>query len=136
MNLTIEKVVYGGNGLARASEGLGAIFVPFTLPGEKVEAQEIQSAGGRREAELVRVVEPSAGRTEPKCQHFGQCGGCQYQHAVYQEQLKLKRAILRESLERSGLRVLPEITIHSGEPWEYRNRIRLHITQIAGTMRV
>jgi 23S rRNA (uracil1939-C5)-methyltransferase len=68
--------------------------------------------------------------------HFGLCGGCQYQHAVYEEQLTLKRGILRESLERAGLTSLPEITIHSAEPWEYRNRIRLRVAQVEGRIRL
>ena len=136
MILQIEKVVYGGSGLARPADGSGSIFVPFTLPGETVEAQEIPASGGRREAELLRILEPSSARTGPACAHFGHCGGCHYQHAVYEEQLTLKRSILRESLERAGLTELPEITSTFAGPWGYRNRIRLRIAEVDGAPRV
>ena len=53
------------------------------------------------------------------------CGGCQYQHAEYAAQLEMKQAILRETLERGGVRAPDEIAVLAGEPWAYRNRIRL-----------
>jgi 23S rRNA (uracil1939-C5)-methyltransferase len=136
MKLFIEKVVYGGDGLARPGDGSGAIFVPFTLPGEIAEVREPSAHDSHRTAELLRVLEPSSERVEPNCIHFGECGGCHFQHANYRQQLELKRTILRESLERGGLRDLPEVTTHSAEPWGYRNRIRLRISESNGVLRV
>jgi 23S rRNA (uracil1939-C5)-methyltransferase len=136
MKLFIEKVVYGGEGLARPGDGSGAIFVPFTLPGETAEVREVSAHDSHRTAELLRVLEPSSERVEPNCIHFGECGGCHFQHANYRQQLELKRTILRESLERGGLRDLPEVTTHSAEPWGYRNRIRLRISESNGVLRV
>jgi len=135
MKLLIEKVVYRGSGLARSGDG-SSLFVPFTLPGETVEVGEPEGKSGHREAELLQVLEPSPARIEPRCIHFGECGGCSYQHARYDEQLILKSAILRESLERTGLAGLPEIIVHSAEPWEYRNRIRLRVAQSNGALRM
>lgn len=132
MKLRIEKVVYGGAGLAHPPEGEGkAVFVPFTLPGELVE-----SSGTSAEAELVQVLESSSDRVAPGCAHFGECGGCHYQHARYEAQLALKSGILRETLERAGLAELPEVQVHAGEPWEYRNRIRLRVAEVDGVFRV
>jgi 23S rRNA (uracil1939-C5)-methyltransferase len=135
MKLRIEKVVYGGAGLARQSDG-DSVFVPFTLPEELVEARPTENKGGFTEAELLQIVEPSSDRVQPKCAHFGVCGGCQYQHANYKTQLQLKTAILRETLERARLTNLPEVQPHAAEPWEYRNRIRLRVAEVDGVLRV
>ena len=125
MRLRIEKGVYGGAGLAR-HEGK-TVFVPLTLPGEPVEAVIRRDKGSFAEAELVEVLEPAPERVEAPCPYYGACGGCQYQHADYPAQLALKRGILEETLQRAGLRNLPPIDVHAGEPWGYRNRIRLHV---------
>jgi 23S rRNA (uracil1939-C5)-methyltransferase len=127
MKLEIEKVVYGGNGLAR-SDG-ETIFVPFTLSGETVEASLVSIQSGTAEATLESVINPSAHRVAPRCFHFGVCGGCQYQHAAYDAQLQIKREILHETLVRAGLVELPETMTHAGDPWEYRNKIRMRLTR-------
>ncbi|RRA48635.1 class I SAM-dependent RNA methyltransferase [Acidipila sp. EB88] len=127
MKLRIEKAIYGGAGLGRVDGK--AVFVPMTLPGEVVEA-EIQPGrdkGSFAEAALLHVLEPAAERVVAPCPYFGACGGCQYQHAEYATQLEMKRSILLETLGRAGLRDVPEVRLHSAEPWGYRNRIRLHV---------
>ena len=125
MKLRIEKAVYGGSGLARADGK--AIFVPFTLPGEEVEAAIVQDKGGFATAELQSVLSPSLDRTHPPCPWYGRCGGCHYQHAAYAAQVEMKLAILRESLERAHISEIPGITPLTADPLGYRNRIRLHI---------
>ncbi len=129
MKLRIEKAVYGGAGLARADGK--AVFVPMVLPGEEVEVATVRDRGSFAEAEIVRVLEPSLQRGEPPCPYYGACGGCQYQHAAYQAQLGMKQAILSETLARVGLRDLPKVAMHAGEPWGYRNRIRLHVDPVS-----
>ncbi len=125
MKLRIEKQIYGGSGLAR--DNGKAIFVPFTLAGEEVEAEVAEDHGSYASAELRGILEASPNRAEPPCPYFGECGGCHYQHATYQHQIEIKLQILRESLERARLKEIPEITALHGEPLGYRNRIRLHI---------
>ena len=130
MKLRIDKAIYGGAGLGRVSdEGdplFGkTVFVPFTLPGETVELHITEDKRSYATGEMDAVLEASDMRTTPLCQYFGRCGGCHYQHAEYTAQLEMKKAILRESLERARLKNLPEIASVSGEPWGYRNRIRL-----------
>src|SRR5580698_6185164 len=139
MKLQIEKAVYGGAGLAHQAEGEGAgraVFVPFTLPGEIVEAELTGEKEGFGEAALVQIVEPSPDRVAPGCLHFGECGGCQYQHVDYAAQVAIKTGILQETLQRAGLDVLPEIQVHSATPWGYRNRTQLRITVQDGVLRV
>ena len=134
MRLEIEKAIYGGNGLARlpAEEGAlagKAVFVPFTLPGEAVDATLEEDHGGYATARADSIVRASTGRTTPGCHYFGVCGGCQIQHAEYALQLEMKLAVLRETLARAGIREIPDITTLQTEPYGYRNRIRLHLGQ-------
>jgi 23S rRNA (uracil1939-C5)-methyltransferase len=119
----IEKPIYGGAFLARV-EGK-AVFVPLALPEEQARVRVIEEKRGYATAEVEEIVAAAAERVTPACRHFGTCGGCQYQHAKYKAQLVYKQAILRETLERGGVRAPEEIAILAGEPWAYRNRIRL-----------
>lgn len=128
MELTIEKLVYGGDGLARAAERATTIFVPYVLPGERVEAAVLEERPGFARARLERVVQASPLRTQPPCPYFGMCGGCHYQHTGYDEQLRLKSDILRETLRRTAKIDLDiEIQTHASEPLNYRNRTRFHL---------
>jgi 23S rRNA (uracil1939-C5)-methyltransferase len=139
MKLRIEKPIYGGAGLAHLVQGEQAgkaVFVHFTLPSEFVEVRLTQQKDDFEEASVVQVLTPSLDRVQPRCAHFGQCGGCHYQHATYSAQLQMKSEILQETLERAGLTALPELQIHSAEPWAYRNRTRLRVAESDSTLRV
>ena len=124
--LTIEKLVYGGEGLARL-EGK-VVLTPFVLPGEVVRAETERVKNDLWRGRLIEVLQPSPLRIAPGCQYFQHCGGCQYQHIDYAAQLEQKREILREVLQRVGkIQFAGEIGVISGEPWQYRNRVQLHI---------
>ena len=124
--LTIEKLVYGGEGLARL-EGK-VILTPFVLPGEVVRAETERAKNDLWRGRLIEVLQPSPSRIAPGCPYFQRCGGCQYQHIDYAAQLEQKREILREVLQRVGkIQFAGEIGMVSGEPWQYRNRVQLHI---------
>ena len=119
----IEKPIYGGAFLAR-DEGK-AVFVPLALPGEQARVRLVDEKRGYATAEVEEIVAAVAERVTPGCRHFGACGGCQYQHADYSAQLRMKEAVLRETLQRGGVDAPDEISVVAGEPWRYRNRIRL-----------
>jgi 23S rRNA (uracil1939-C5)-methyltransferase len=122
----VEKLVYGGEGLARLDGRV--VFTPFVLPGERIRAESRQEKPGLVRARAVEVLDPAPERVAAPCQYFGKCGGCHYQHAPYEYQLELKRAILIEELRRLGKIEPPaEIGIVSAEPWGYRNRAQLHV---------
>lgn len=124
--LRVEKWIYGGQGLARYHGQ--AVFVPFTLPGEEVDARLSRGRQDYWEARLERVVTPSVHRVEPLCPYFGQCGGCHYQHAAYAAQLQAKAEILKETIARIGKLEPPEsLPVVAGEPWGYRNRTQFHV---------
>jgi 23S rRNA (uracil1939-C5)-methyltransferase len=120
---TIEKAVYGGDGLSRI-EGK-AVFVPYTLPGETVEVRITEDKGSYARAELVSLPEASPERSVPECGLYQQCGGCHWQHTNYAQELKLKEQVLTETLTRAGLRDLPAMETVSAAPAGYRNRIRV-----------
>jgi 23S rRNA (uracil1939-C5)-methyltransferase len=132
LQLTVEKLVYGGDGLARLpadEHGRGkAMFVPFVLGGEKVEAALLEQKPGFARGRLDRILEPSSHRISPACQYFQRCGGCHYQHSSYEHQLEIKAAILKENLRRiARLELDQELTIHPSLAWNYRNRTRVRV---------
>lgn len=126
MHTKIEKLVYGGDGLAHGNGR--TLFVPFVLPGEEVEVTAIEQSKKYTRCRLDRVLSRSAERIEPLCPHFRACGGCQYQHMSYEVQLRLKEEILRETLRRLGhLDWSNPITLHPSPPFGYRNRAQWKI---------
>ena len=132
MLLSIEKLIYGGDGLARTPAGGDgcsmAVFVPFVLPGERVEAEIRQEKAGFARGSVAQLIEASPDRVEARCPYFRQCGGCHYQHIAYERQLKFKGEILRETLQRIGkIELKTEIRLHASPPWNYRNRARLRV---------
>ncbi len=121
MEITIEKLIYGGEGLAHHDGS--TVFVPFVLPAERVTAAPVEQKKKFIRARVERVLEPSPDRSAARCPHFGVCGGCDYQHIPYDAQLKFKTEILRETLRRIGrVEWTGEITTHASPPWAYRNR--------------
>src|SRR5277367_4749985 len=121
LRLSIEKLVYGGDGLGHA-EG-NTVFAPFVLPSEDVRVAVKKRKKKTVWASPIEVVSASAARVNAKCPHFGICGGCHYQHIEFAEQTQLKIGILRETLSRLGGIAWPaEITAHTAEPFGYRNR--------------
>ncbi len=121
LRLSIEKLVYGGDGLGHA-EG-NTVFAPFVLPGEVVRAEVKSRKKKTVWAKVQEVLEPAAARVKAPCPHFGMCGGCNYQHIEFAEQTRLKIGILRETLSRlGGISWTGEIAAHTAEPYGYRNR--------------
>ncbi len=132
MLLSIEKLIYGGDGLARTPAGADgrsmAVFVPFVLPGEKVDAEIRQEKPGFARGSVAQLIEASPDRIAARCPYFRQCGGCHYQHIPYERQLEFKAAILRETLGRiAKVELTSEIRLHPSAPWNYRNRTRLQV---------
>jgi 23S rRNA (uracil1939-C5)-methyltransferase len=100
--------------------------VAGALPGESIRFRRTRHHRQHDEAELLEILEPSAARVVPRCEHFGVCGGCALQHLAPEAQLDAKQTELRENLERVG-RVSPEewLAPLRGPVWNYRRRARL-----------
>ena len=135
MEVRIEKLVYGGDGLAH-HDGQ-TVFVPLVLPGELVRIESVARKKKFARGRLEHIVEPSPERIAAPCPHFGRCGGCQYQHIPYDAQIRFKTEILRETLGRTGrIQWTGPIATHASPPFGYRNRAqwKLHGKQdAAGT---
>jgi 23S rRNA (uracil1939-C5)-methyltransferase len=132
LQLTIEKLVYGGDGLARLpadEHGRGkAVFLPFVLEGETVEATLLEQKSGFARGRADHILEASSQRVAPRCPYFQRCGGCQYQHANYKDQLEIKTAILKENLRRiAKLELEQQLKVHPSPEWNYRNRSRFRV---------
>jgi len=130
--LTVDKMIYGGEGLAHLpadEQGRGkAVFIPFVLPGEQVDASITEHKPGFARAHSEAIIHSSPQRVEPGCPYFASCGGCHYQHTSYEHQLEIKQEILRETLRRTAKLDLPvDIQAHPSPPWNYRNRSRLKV---------
>jgi 23S rRNA (uracil1939-C5)-methyltransferase/tRNA (uracil-5-)-methyltransferase len=105
------------------------IMVPFTLPGEKVRVRVYRNHKNYSEADLLAVLTPSPHRTDPRCPLFGQCGGCQYQHLTYAEQLKWKRQQVEELLKyMAGIEFGVNPVIGSPREFGYRSKITPHFS--------
>ena len=121
MDITIEKLIYGGEGLAHHDGS--TVFVPFVLPTERVAVETVEQKKKFVRGRVEQILQAAPERVAARCPHFGICGGCDYQHIPYEAQLQFKAEILRETLRRIGkIEWAGEITAHGSPPWAYRNR--------------
>jgi 23S rRNA (uracil1939-C5)-methyltransferase len=137
LELKIEKLIYGGDGLARLpstepDRAGKAVFVPFTIVGETVEARIVEQKPGFARGRAEKILQASGERAQPPCPYFGECGGCQYQHMTYDAQLRAKAEILRETVQRTAKLTPPDIETHSSPPLNYRNRTRMRVQHTPG----
>jgi 23S rRNA (uracil1939-C5)-methyltransferase len=129
VQLKIEDVAFGGRGVGRADGK--AVFVPFTIEGERVAARIVREKKQFAEAELEEVLERSEHRTTPECPYFGQCGGCTYQHISYEHQLQLKHRQVDQTLRRIGRFDEPPLQaiVPSPNSYGYRDRVTVHVEE-------
>ena len=125
--IEIEKLTTGGSGMGYYRGR--PVFVPLSAPGDRVVPDALQESRGTlfiREARFHRLAED---RRQPPCPWFGRCGGCDWMHLPYPEQLRWKRLTLMETLGRIGkLTALPVAeTVPSPEEFGWRHRIRVHV---------
>lgn len=128
LELEIENLSNLGQGVARFGTENWVVFVPFSLPGERVRARIYRNHQSYSEADLIAVLTPSRDRVTPPCPQFGSCGGCQYQHLSYPEQLAWKRDQVADLLHRTAqIKDLPvEPPIPSPLEFGYRSKITPH----------
>ena len=132
--LSIDSIANGGAGMGFHRRQ--PVFVPYTIPGERVIARPVEQAERHMIAEGVKLLDASADRVYPVCPHFGpgRCGRCQWQHIRYEAQLLLKQDILADQLGRLGGLTDREIeaalrsVIGSPEQWGYNTQITFNVT--------
>ncbi|HMV51271.1 MAG TPA: class I SAM-dependent RNA methyltransferase [Blastocatellia bacterium] len=126
--VTIEKLVYGGDGLAHI--GSQAVFVPVAAAGDVLRVRLTEVERNYARGVIEEILKPSPVRRTPPCVHFGVCGGCQLQHLDYAAQLNAKVAFVRESLRRLGnIEWESEIAVRAAEEFGYRSRAELKVAR-------
>jgi 23S rRNA (uracil1939-C5)-methyltransferase len=127
-DLPLEKYTYGGDAMGRLPDGR-AVFVPFGLAGEKVRVRLTEEKKNFARGEILQILESAQDRIQPRCRHFGECGGCQYQHLRYEKQLEIKAGILRDQLTRIGKIENPPVQpmVAGPHPWNYRNHLQFSL---------
>lgn len=128
LEVVIERLAFGGTGVAR-HEALGErpLHVSFAAPGDRLLVELTKLRDDACFAKIVEVLEASSVRRDPRCRHFGVCGGCQLQHVSYEEQLATKRRFVRDALDRHGLASVTDVGLEHADEWGYRSRTQLKI---------
>lgn len=123
--ISIESMAHDGRGVGRGEDGK-VVFVDYALPGEKVRFVPVMNRKSYLFGSTIEVLEASEHRIEPKCEVFGQCGGCVLQHLDERVQIQYKQQQLLENFKKIG-DVQPDelLTPMTGEHWGYRRRARL-----------
>lgn len=135
LELTIEKLVAGGDGIGRF-EGI-PIFVPRSAPGDRVRVRLFERKPDYGRAEIVSLLSPGPGRREPPCPHFARCGGCDLQHLEDDMQLRLKSEAVLDTVRRiSGLAIPEPSAVVAGRSWGYRLRTQVHTRGVHGGFEV
>lgn len=119
VELSIESLAFQGFGVGK-KDGF-VFFVDETSPGDKVLAKISSLKKNFGNGSVEKLIEKSSFRTDAACPHFSICGGCQWQHVKYEEQISQKEKILSKALNLPVVKVIP-----SANQYRYRNRIRLH----------
>src|SRR5215831_5482354 len=126
MRVTIEKMVYGGAGLARTPDGV--IFVPRSAPGDVLDVEVFERKKDYASARIISILEPSPDRQTPSCPNYETAGCCHWQHIRYERQLEIKEAVLRETLQRTGQTHWEgPISVIQGPDRHYRLRATFHV---------
>lgn len=122
-SVTITDVAAEGNALARVNDMV--VFVPFGAPGDVVDIKINKKKKSYAEGHIDRIITPGDIRVEPRCEHFGICGGCRWQHLPYDFQLRCKQKQVSDALQRIAKIEIPEISPIKGsvEIWSYRNKM-------------
>lgn len=129
IQLEVTGAAFEGKSVAR-KEGY-VVFVEGAVPGDVVTARILKAKKNFAEAKVIHIEKPSPSRTEPRCKHFGVCGGCKWQHVEYQAQLRFKQQHVIDAFERiggfSGLTILP--IIGSEDVYFYRNKMEYSFSE-------
>jgi len=123
----VESLAYSSFGVLK-NEGK-VVFVPYTVTGDVISFEIEKEKKTFSEGKLVEVLNSSPYRRKPLCPYFGKCGGCQWQHVIYEHQLTSKKQIVKDLFERIGKIYEPFIDeiIPSDSEWYYRNRVRFQV---------
>lgn len=128
-NITIDAFSKEGHGLGSMVQqdgNLSLVEVPFAITGDQVKVSLLKRRKGVGQSQLLEIIQPSSKRMEPRCVHFGQCGGCRWQQITYEHQLQLKEQWISSCLEPYlNSSTIRRAIIPCTPPWQYRNKVEL-----------
>ncbi len=134
LTLELERPGHQGEAVGRREDGK-IVLASYGIAGERVVVEVREEHPTYIVAEVVEVLRPSPERVEPRCPHFGACGGCQLQHISYEEQGRIKQSVLADQLRRIGHIVDPPVSpiLAAENPWNYRNNARFTVRREGAT---
>ena len=125
IELRVESLTNLGVGIGRVDNWV--VMVPFVVPGELVKARIYRNHSQYSDADLIEIIEPSKNRQDARCTLFTQCGGCQYQHIKYDEQLRIKTSQVQELMDKNGgINHTVQLAKSTEQIYEYRSKITPH----------
>ncbi|MEP6633053.1 MAG: 23S rRNA (uracil(1939)-C(5))-methyltransferase RlmD [Luteimonas sp.] len=126
----ITDLIHDGRGVARRDNSK-TVFIAGALPGERVIARQTGRNRNFDEATMLEVLRASPDRVEPRCPHFGVCGGCALQHLDASKQILAKQQVLQDNLQRIG-RVVPDAWLPPlfDAAWGYRRKGRFSVRRV------
>ena len=129
LELTIDSLAYGGNGVARLNGFV--VFVRRGLPGDRVRARVTKVKRNHAEALATEILEPGSARVDAPCAHYPACGGCRFQDLAYEAQLDAKSGQIRDAFTRLGGLPDPplEEIVPAASVFHYRNKLEYSFTQ-------
>jgi 23S rRNA (uracil1939-C5)-methyltransferase len=135
VTVTIESLAHDGRGIAHVDGKV--VFIDEALPGEQLDFIYTDSRRDYAEGKVATLHTRSEQRVEPKCPHFGVCGGCSFQHVTDETQISIKQGLLTEQFTRIGKVDIPQIWEPlTGPHWNYRRKARMGVKYVAKKGRV
>ena len=130
LELTIDRLAYGGNGVARLNGFV--VFVRRGLPGDRVRARVTKVQRRHAEALVTEVLEPGSQRVDAPCAHYPACGGCRFQDLAYDAQVAAKHDQVADAFQRIGGLAAPplEAIVPADDVFHYRNKLEYSFTQL------
>ncbi len=131
LEVTITDIGMNGEGIAKDNGFV--IFIPYALKGEQVRIEALKVKKNFAYAKIIKLMTASPVRQDSRCKYFGKCGGCDYQHVVYEKQLEYKRQeIINCFKKNAGVDVDPKPTVPSDRIFGYRNKVQMPIGSMNG----
>ena len=134
LTIELERPGHQGEAVGRRDDGK-TVLAAYGIAGERVVVEVREEHPTHIVAEVVEVLRPSPERVEPRCPHFGVCGGCQLQHISYAEQGRIKQSVLTDQIRQIGRVVEPPVSemLAAMDPWHYRNNARFTVRREGAT---
>jgi 23S rRNA (uracil1939-C5)-methyltransferase len=136
LTVKVDAMAPTGDGVARAEGSARVVFIPHAAPGDKLEVEVFESKSNFARAKILKVLSSGPDRIDPPCPHHAApsrsgpaCGGCDWQHVAYEAQLKAKRKVVVDCVQRIGKFANAEQIVGqtkaAPKPWGYRNKVQI-----------